>query len=127
MTPADQAAIGESTKAAAEFVTKFNDVILFPTIALLSGVALLVFIWGCAKYIMNADNETERENGKKHILLGLIGLFIMVSAYAILTFAVNSFGLKGQLDCVEDPSATGCAEKFKLPSTKNVGGEKLIP
>ena len=118
-------AISESTSAAARFVVIFNDVILFPTIALLSGIALLLFIWGCAEYIMNANNEEARGKGKLHIMYGLIGLFIMVSAYAILTFAVNSFGLKGQLDCAENPSASGCADKFKLPSTGNLGGDSL--
>lgn len=118
-------AIADSTSAAARFVATFNDVILFPTIALLSGIALLLFIWGCAEYIMNANNEEARSKGKLHIMYGLIGLFIMVSAYAILTFAVNSFGLKAQLDCAETPSASGCADKFKLPSTENLGGDTL--
>jgi hypothetical protein len=36
---------------AAKFVDKFNTIILFPTIALLSAVALLVFLWGVAEYL----------------------------------------------------------------------------
>ncbi len=93
---------------AANFVAKFNDVIFFPLIALMSGVALLFFLYGCAVYIMNAENETARETGKKHIFYGLIGLFVMLSAYAILNLAAGTFGLSGQLDCSVNPTASGC-------------------
>src|SRR3989344_4778119 len=90
MTPPQQAA---------EFVGRFNDAILFPLIALLSGIAFLFFIYGSAVYIFNADNDAARADGKKHIMYGLIGLTVMVSAYAILTLAANTFGLGQQLDC----------------------------
>ncbi len=111
MTPQQQAAA-----EAAKFVDKLNDIILFPLITLMSGVAFLFFIYGSAVYIMNASNETAREEGKKHIMYGIIGLLVMVSAYAILSIAVNTFGLEKQLECADDPSAGGCTEAFKLPS-----------
>src|SRR3990167_4131822 len=100
MTPQQQAAqAGQGAAEAAEFVGRFNDAILFPLIALLSGIAFLFFIYGSAVYIFNADNDAARAEGKKHIMYGLIGLTVMVSAYAILTLAANPFGLGQQLDC----------------------------
>jgi heme/copper-type cytochrome/quinol oxidase subunit 2 len=112
MTPQQQAA-----QEAASFVTKLNDIILFPLIALLSGVALLVFLYGCAQYIMNAANDQAREEGKKHITFGIIGLVIMVSAFSILTLATGTFGLDQQLDCANDPTGGGCGSAFQLPVT----------
>ncbi len=109
MTPQQQAA-----QEAANFVTRLNNAILFPLIALLSAVAFLYFLWGCAQYIMNAANDSAREEGKKHITFGLIGLVVMLSAYTILTFAVNTFGLGKTLDCADDPSRSGCGTVFKI-------------
>jgi hypothetical protein len=103
------------TTAAAEaagFVTILNDVILFPLILLLSGIAFLVFIWGCVEYVMNSSNEQARAQGAKHITYGIIGLLVMVSAYAILSVAAGTFGLDAQLDCANDPG--GCSAAFTL-------------
>ncbi len=105
----------EAAKAAGGFVTKVNDIILFPLIALLSGIAFLFFIYGCAKYIMNADNDQAREEGKKHIMYGFIGLVVMLSAFAILSIATNTFGLSKQLNCAKTPGDGSCTSSaFKL-------------
>ncbi len=110
MTPQQNAA-----NEAGKFVGKVNEIILFPLIALLSGIAFLFFIYGCAKYIMNAGNDQAREEGKKHIMYGFIGLVVMLSAFAILSISANTFGLGKQLDCAKTPTKTGCDSAFTLP------------
>ncbi len=112
MSPQQQA-----TSQAASFVAKFNDIILYPTLALLSAVAFLVFLWGCAEYFMNSANDKAREQGVKHITYGIIGLVVMVSAFAILKIAVATFGLSTQLDCANNPTLAGCENAFVVPST----------
>ena len=105
------------TKAAAEavsFVDKFNSVILFPLITLLSAIAFLIFLYGCAQYIINAGNETSRAEGVKHITYGIIGLVVMLSAWAILSLATGTFGLSDELNCAKDPTASGCDAKFQV-------------
>tara|TARA_B100000745_G_scaffold84125_1_gene52671 strand:- start:261 stop:599 length:339 start_codon:yes stop_codon:yes gene_type:complete len=111
MSPAQQAA-----NQAAGFVSTFNSVILYPTIALISAVAFLFFMWGCAEYFINSENDQARQQGVKHITWGLIGLVIMVSAWAILTLVANTFGLGTQLSCADDPSGPGCSSVFTTPS-----------
>jgi TRAP-type C4-dicarboxylate transport system permease small subunit len=111
MTPQEQAAL-----EAATFVEKFNKIILYPTIALLSAVAFLVFVWGCFEYFMNAANEQGRQQGVKHITYGTIGLVVMISAWGILTIATATFGLDDELDCAKDPSNPFCAGAFTLPA-----------
>jgi hypothetical protein len=103
-----------AAREAGNFVGKLNTVILFPTIALLGGIAFFIFLYGCAVYIFNSGNETARTEGKKHITYGIIGLLIMVSAYGLLNIATNTFGLGQQLDCANDPFASGCSNAFKL-------------
>lgn len=114
-SPLFSLAAAPGAAAAASFVTKFNNVILFPTIALLSAVAFLVFLWGCAEYFFNAANETARQQGVKHIMWGIIGLVVMFSAFAILKIAATTFGLGNELQCANDPNGAGCATVFTIP------------
>jgi len=103
------------TATAQAFVATFNDVILFPIILLLTAVALLVFMYGCFLYIVNAANPSAREDGRKHILWGIVGLFIMLAAFAILSIAANTFGLSDELDCADNPNQSKCNDSFRLP------------
>ena len=101
-------ASAQATAQAASFLAIFNRVILFPTIALLSAIALLVFIFGCFQYIAMANNEQARTQGVKHITWGIVGLVVMLSAYSILTIVTATFGLDDTLDCASDPMQSGC-------------------
>lgn len=87
-----------ATEEATAFMVIVSDVILTPLILLLSGLALLVFMYGGFVYIANADNEQARADGKKHMLYGVIGLVVMMSAYALLRVLAATFGLEGTLD-----------------------------
>jgi len=91
------AANESGTAIAKQFVGKINDAILFPLIALLIGVAMLVFLYGAFEYVAGADNETAREKGKQHLFWGVIGFLVMVSAMAILEIAATTFGLESEL------------------------------
>ena len=107
--------VSPQAQAAAEassFVAKFNEVILYPTIALLSAVAFFVFLWGTAEYFFNATNDQARQQGVKHITYGIIGLVVMVSAFAILSIAAATVGLEQNLDCAANPTAPGCDALF---------------
>ena len=104
----------KAASEAASFVDKLNEVIIFPFITLLAAVAFLLFIYGCAQYILNAANDKSREEGIKHITWGIIGLVVMITAWAILSLAAGTFGLNGQLDCVKDPSKSGCDQQFQV-------------
>lgn len=75
------------------FLATLNEVIVYPLIALMMTIALVVFLWGSFEFIANAGNPGKREEGRKHILWGMIGMLIMISAYAILTIAAGTFGL----------------------------------
>lgn len=75
------------------FLQKFNDAILYPLITLMLAVALVVFLFGCFQFIVNAGNDTARTEGRKNIMWGVIGMVVMVSAYAILSVATGTFGL----------------------------------
>ncbi len=104
----------QAAQEAARFVAKVNQIILIPLIALLMGLAFLVFLYGAAEYIMNGDDESARETGRKHMLWGIIGLVVMVSAYAIIQIAAATFGLNQTLNCATNPNVGGCTNIFRI-------------
>lgn len=75
---------------ASGLIMKIAEVIINPTITLLFGAAILIFVWGIAQYVRGADEPGKREEGAKHMLWGLVGIFIMLSAVAILEAFKNS-------------------------------------
>lgn len=81
-----------------DIVGKINNAILFPLIALMMAIAFIVFLYGAFEYVKNANNETARETGRNHLMYGVIGMLVMLSALAILNIAAGTFGLDGELD-----------------------------
>jgi hypothetical protein len=68
--------------------------ILNPIIGLMFAIALLVFFYGIFEFIRSETADKSREEGKKKILYGLIGMFIMFSAYGIIHLILNTFGVR---------------------------------
>lgn len=95
-----QYALAQSTAqvAAQGFLTKINEAILFPLLTLMMALALVIFLYGAFEYVKNAGSEQGREQGRNHLIWGVIGMLVMLSAFAILTIAANTFGLQGELE-----------------------------
>lgn len=62
--------------------------ILNRIIPVLIALALVAFFWGLVTYIFKQG----KDNGKKLITAGLLGLFIMVSVWGIIRLAQNTLG-----------------------------------
>ncbi|MBX4206554.1 pilin [Candidatus Parcubacteria bacterium] len=77
-------------------LNKIFDLVLNPLISLLFGVALLVFFWGIVQFINSETSDSKRDEGKKKIIYGLLGLFVMFSAYGIIRLILNTFGIELQ-------------------------------
>jgi len=77
-----------------QFVSKLDQFILNPILYVLFAAALIVFIWGLIEFLNGlASGETDKSsNGKRHMLWGLIGLFIMLTAVSIITLTIYTFG-----------------------------------
>lgn len=67
--------------------------ILNPLILLIFSFALLLFLWGLLEFLWNSANAKDHKEGTQHMIWGVIGMFIMVGAYGIITLIVNTFGL----------------------------------
>ncbi len=79
--------------AAQSVIDRINNVILFPLMTLMISVAIVIFLWGVFEYVYNSGEDGGRETGRQHMLWGIIGLLIMLSALAILKVAAGTFGI----------------------------------
>lgn len=56
-------------------------------------VALIYFIWGMLAFLRDRDtNATASNEGKQHMLYGILGLTLMVSAFAIMRLIATLIG-----------------------------------
>ncbi|MBI2046367.1 MAG: hypothetical protein HYT28_03040 [Parcubacteria group bacterium] len=77
------------------FICATIETILSPLIPILFGLALVVFLWGVARYVIRgANDEKERTQGKQIMLWGIIGLFVMVSVWGLVKIVGGAFGLE---------------------------------
>jgi len=75
---------------------KINQFILNPLIGLAFAVAMIVFMFGIFQFIGSDMSDKSREDGKKKILYGLLGMFIMVSAFGLIRIVLGTFGISTQ-------------------------------
>lgn len=82
--------VSAQPKDFAGLVGVFIDIIS-AIIPLIFALTFIVLIWGIAKaWILRADNETEVENGKKLVVVGVIGLVVMSGIWGILAILRSS-------------------------------------
>ena len=80
--------------AAKSILARIEDAILFPVMSLLMAGAFLYFLYGAFQFVYGAADGEVRQEGKKHMLWGIIGLLIMVSALGLLRIAASTFGIE---------------------------------
>ncbi len=72
---------------------KISDIILTPIVWLLTGAAIIMFLYGLVVFLANNEDSSEKEAGKKHMLYGMAGLLIIFAVWGIINFigaTVNS-------------------------------------
>lgn len=58
-----------------------------PLIAILTGLALLAFLWGLVRFIFSVGGDEKAvEEGKRIMKWGIIALFVFVSVWGIISF-----------------------------------------
>ena len=69
--------------------------IINPAISLMFAIAVLFFMYGVLEFIAGAGNEEKRTQGKRHMIWGIIGIFIMVSVFGIMRLLCETFYSRG--------------------------------
>lgn len=77
-------------------ILQFNIVpILNAIIPVLITIGVIYFIFGIVQYVI-ADDEQAKDKGKNRMLWGLVGLFVIVTFWGLLTVIGNTFGINAE-------------------------------
>jgi hypothetical protein len=79
--------------AVRDVIQRINGFIINPIIGFLFALAFIFFLWGAAEFLFQADSEAAREKGKQHMIWGLVGMFIMFAAFAIIRLIASTIGV----------------------------------
>lgn len=95
-----------------DLIRKIVTGILQPVVALLFGLATVIFLWGVIQYVIaQAGDEKKLADAKRVMIWGIIGLFIMASAWGIVQVLCDFFGT-----CVGAGFSGGSAPSLSFPS-----------
>ncbi len=83
-----------------------NREIFFPLFLLIFAVGFLVFVWGLVEFLLaqngigigDKSSKDGLEHGKKHMLWGIVGMFIIFAAYSLVAVVVQIMGAR-LIDC----------------------------
>lgn len=81
------AAVTNLSDAGSFIINTINDIL----VPVLFAVAFIVFLWGAfTTFILGANDEEKKGQGKNLMLWGLIGFFIMVSVWGLVNILTGS-------------------------------------
>ncbi len=65
-----------------------------PFIGLLFAIALVMFLYGMMRFVASNDKSSEdAQKGRRHMLWGIIGMFIMMSVFGIMRLILSTLGI----------------------------------
>ena len=77
---------------ASVLINNISKFILTPVIFLLFATAFVIFVWGVWQYVEFVNNPEARKKGGQHMLWGILGMFVMLSARYIVTILAKTIG-----------------------------------
>lgn len=83
-------------EAASQIVQRLNDLIIRPLILLVFAGGFFLFMWGLVVFLWNSREGEIANEGKQHMLWGIVGMFVMVSVGGILALILGTFGINSQ-------------------------------
>jgi uncharacterized RDD family membrane protein YckC len=78
--------------AASNILDKFIAYVINPAILLIFAAGFAYFMFGMVMFMWNLRGGEASQEGKRHMLWGIIGMFIMVSVYGIIKIVDETFG-----------------------------------
>ena len=74
------------------FVDNVKFAIINPLLVLIFAASAVMFVWGAVRYILGSDSEDARTTGSRHMLWGIIGMFLIVAVGGIISIIRNTVG-----------------------------------
>lgn len=76
-------------------IDTFNETLVNPLLELLFAIGLVIFLYGLVEFLWNlSQGSHDADKGKQHMLWGLVGMFVMSSAFAIIRLLAGIVGTR---------------------------------
>lgn len=75
-----------------QLLEKFDQLIITPAIMIIFTAGFFLFVWGLVQFLWNLD-QGSHEDGKRHMVWGIVGMFVMVSVWGIIQIIIGTFDL----------------------------------
>lgn len=79
--------------AGVDLLDRIVDYVIDPAVKVVFTLGLFFFLWGLVQFLWNLKDGHVDENGKNHMVYGMVGMLIMVSVYGIIALIMNTFGI----------------------------------
>lgn len=79
--------------AGVDLLDRIVDYVIDPAVKVVFTLGLFFFLWGLVEFLWNLKDGQVSENGKNHMVYGMVGMLIMVSVYGIIALIMNTFGI----------------------------------
>jgi hypothetical protein len=87
-------AVSAQIKTVGDVITQFSNLLdlIFPVVV---SLAVLGFFWGLTQYIWKAGDKEAKEEGRRIMIAGVLGLFLIVAIGGIVDVLMASLDLSG--------------------------------
>ena len=76
-----------------QILNNFVTYLINPAILVIFTAGFFLFVWGLVQFIMNLEKGSENQEGKQHMLWGVVGMFVMASVYGLIALLDATFDL----------------------------------
>lgn len=81
------------TSTLKNLIDDFAQIIGTSIVGLFSGIAFAAFLWGIVRLIAAQGDSSKRQEAKKWLVWGFIGIFVMVAVWGIAQFIAFTLGI----------------------------------
>jgi len=79
--------------AGTQVLNRFVDYVIDPIILLIFAGGFFMFVLGLVQFLWGVKSGEVDNNGKQHMIWGIVGMLIMVSVYGIIALIDETFDL----------------------------------
>ena len=77
--------------AASDIIGRLVDYVLNPAMLIVFSAGFFLFVYGLVQFLWRLDEGGDNAAGKQHMIWGIVGMFIMVSVWGIVSIIENTF------------------------------------
>ncbi len=76
-----------------DILGRLTSEVLQPAAGVIFAAGFLLFMWGLVQFLWNLNDGGENQQGKDHMIWGIVGMVIMMSIWSIIALLDATFGL----------------------------------